>query len=50
MIPKILSFVCKNYEVVKKKRTAVSKICGSKVSDGDATTLFDEVARGTVSF
>ena len=38
MIPKIVSFGYKNYEVVNKKRSAVCKTCGSKISDGDATT------------
>ena len=38
MIPKIVSFGYKNYEVVNKKRIAVCKTCGSKITDGDATT------------
>ncbi|RXN14058.1 zinc finger BED domain-containing 4-like protein [Labeo rohita] len=38
MIPKVVSFGYKNYEVVNKKRIAVCKTCGSKITDGDATT------------
>ena len=38
MIPKIVSFVYKNYEAVNQKRIAVCKTCRSKITDGDATT------------
>ncbi|CAB1343286.1 unnamed protein product [Coregonus sp. 'balchen'] len=38
MIPKIVWFGYKNYEVVDKKRVAICKTCGSKITDGAATT------------
>ncbi|XP_061880880.1 zinc finger BED domain-containing protein 4-like [Entelurus aequoreus] len=38
MIPKIISFGYKNYEVVNTKRFAVCNTCGSKITDGQATT------------
>ncbi|CAL9706637.1 unnamed protein product [Knipowitschia caucasica] len=38
MIPKVVSFGYKDYQVINKKRTAVCKTCGSNITDGDATT------------
>ena len=38
MIPKVVSFGYKNDEVINKKRIAVCKTCGSKITDRDATT------------
>ncbi|KAI4872549.1 hypothetical protein NFI96_003108 [Prochilodus magdalenae] len=38
MIPKIVLFNYKDYNVVNKRRTAVCKTCGVKITDGGATT------------
>ncbi|KAI4885078.1 hypothetical protein NFI96_008456 [Prochilodus magdalenae] len=38
MIPKIILFNYKDYNVVNKRRTVVCKTCGVKITDGGATT------------
>ncbi|KAI4877761.1 hypothetical protein NFI96_007703 [Prochilodus magdalenae] len=38
MLPKIILFNYKDYNVVNKRKTAVCKTCGVKITDGDATT------------